>query len=370
MLECFIDYFKKPVYKESAFFIKKSKENVYFLKAKNGLYANIHFDNNNMYVCVFMTNDKNKKIEKLSYFSKKSDKATSVIDFIIQSIRNNIVFYLNKKDIDHFLVTNANLSNDDFIYKMLKYHFNHHEKNQYNYSFSFFNDKKYVEVNFSKKRVIGNIYKFKFYKVCVSGNYTEMNINYIINNELFELSTMDQLKKSVTERKSTNRKFFSLVSPKSKVVIKESYGFDGNLNESMNSLIKLCDLKKIRLLKKGNDFCFFARSKNKLILRYLTDYNIFESELRNLNNRIIYFGNNLVLMTYTAKEITVEKSEFGFRKAMDHQFDILSMVSNKLDYFTRYHPSEYVLKTLAALGMSCETPLSNEDLKIVEMFEV
>lgn len=318
---------KVDIYNEANFFVKKTDETHYVVGSTNGLRAFVTFDRRVMFVKVLDTDDS--VISR--YCTPMNDVDISYADFVIMEAKKTIYLHINKKSIESFELFAFNIfmkkkalegvhihhqepviSKDSCLYDNLYYHFE---------------DIDYKKVEFIKKKVIKNIYKFQFTQHCKKHSY------YMLDKRLIEVSNYQSY---FTQVNNTRKNKKTTVNT---LLVDAADKFKQHIN-----------LSQIPLLKIDDEFCVFERKQN-LNIHYVN-----QSKITSLG----YISGKLEFGEVRADSFAITKYHLTLLQVIETNFKKLCLSK----------PSEHIIKALTELDLPVSLPLSEDDLIVLDMYKI
>lgn len=386
MLHKLINFLNICLYSEPDFFVTQLGDCRYDVNANNGLKAFIDFDDRIMYVTI--QHDELGKLLKINYATPMDDSQLSLDDFVVDTIKNNILFKIPKRNLIDFV----NFHNGFFksfhqtpfdnhlkhMYQLVKKTTKFHKRYDFDkyHSHIYREHKKYQIIYFKRKKILKNIFKYSFYSIYDNDQVkTDPVVYYYVDNNIFHLSDFESFFTSTIV--SSPFSFLADVDTRE--------GINDQLKGKKEFYLKHLNLENIRVLKTlDNQYCLFRKTNRVFSVSYITKFNEYTSALdespsysnfwQSLLNKetplIRYKNDRLVTYTYFYGKLKKSSSKFTLDMVKEHEMSINNVIVNKLDYFKSFHPSFSVLEKLDNLGLSTDTPLNQDDLMVVDMFVV
>lgn len=361
----FLTFVRIFLYSEPAFFIKKITDNTYFVKAKNGLNAEINLTDGSMFVKAWS------EVDYVAFYyctpMKQSD--CSFDQFVIDNIKNSIVFTLLTKQLNSYVGMHsqffARFSTSRFPVLFLGGNISSKnlKDDEYTYDFNKLDGVRYPIVYFTKKKVIKNIFRYNLTAIKNDNKSTVQKIAYTVGGSLFYLSNTSffyssKTNSSIVPRMSTwfiTANVYNVNNSNDKKI-----GFENQLFEHNQTVSKYLNTDEVWLLMTENkEFCLLNKNKRQLMLSYLRSKTMHEEKNKELITLAYYKGK---VNTKTTITVTDE--------IKNHEISISNTVLDKIETLKLKKPSEAILQSLRELDLSTKIPLNNDDLIVLDMCNI
>lgn len=361
----FLTLFRIFLYSEPSFFIKKITANTYFVQAKNGLNADITITERCMFVKAWSDVD----YVAFYYCTPMQSSEHSFDQFVIDNIKNSIVFTLPTKQLNSYLGMHsqffARFSTSKFPVLFLGGNISSKnlKDDEYTYDFNRLNGTYYPIIYFTKKKIIKNIFRYNLTAIKNDNKSTVQNIAYTVAGSLFYLSNTSSFYSSktissVVPKISTwfiNANPYNINNKNDKKI-----GFENQLFEHKQTVSKYLNADKVWLLMNDDkEFCLLNKYKRKLMLSYLPPKTIYEEK-----------NNNLIMLTYYKGKVKIKKTITIRDEIKNHEMSISNTVMDKIESLKLKKPSEAILQSLRELELSTKIPLNNDDLIVLDMCNI
>jgi hypothetical protein len=409
------------LYSEPDFFIRKIDDTHFSVTSKNGLNAMIAVHDHIMFVDtsfeyinsihignaanVSRTSD-NSFLKYVGYCTPMNETVLTVDDFVVQNIKNNLLFKLNKRKISKFfkkyddffkenlpITLYSKLIKSDTIIKFLNYdeYAQDDQFTEYNclYEYHVFNKKSYPSIVFSRKKVVDKIFKYSFKaKKIREMAKKEKVVAYYVDGMFFDLCDLETFFFNKENRKSSGNIPFMRYNSAlnfSMPADKKDYGIRGQLTDDYETYVNKIDISKVLLLRhEGEQYCLLKKENRRLTLSYITNFDInttildgflsytswWQKTLRNEQPLRRYQQEKLITFTYFNGKIKSKKERFTLAMVAEHEMSLTRQVNDHMQSLSVCHPSDLVINSLRELGMPFEVPLNPDDLTVLEMFEI
>lgn len=413
-----LNFLSVSLYRERDFAISKLDETHFSVKSRNGLNATITINDRIMFVEICFEYENNSlgllkssysKIEKniFRYSTPLNDSLLSFDDFVVYSIKNTILFKIKSNKLSSYFKEHANFFQDtisiNLYHKIILEDLERIKRISYDqyaiddtndtayicfYDYNIFDKKCYPIINFKKKKVINNIFKYTFHANKLKNMAKkEMIVAYYIDDVFFNLSDLETffLHKSVKD-KPINLQFMKFnFNPYVVSEPKKFYGINNQLTEHQSFMSKQIDLSKVRVLRHdGQQYCLLKKENRQLTLSYITNFDIektvvdsvltysswWQKIMRNETPLRRYKNEYLITYTYKKGKLTKNSERFDLNMVKNHEMEIANQVMANADYLKTHYPSASIVKRLNEFGICSDIPLSLDDLSVLEMCEI
>lgn len=364
----FLTFVKIFLYSESAFFIKKTTSNTYFVKAKNGLTAEINITDRSMFVKAWSDVD----YVAFYYCTPLQQSDTSFDNFVIDNVKNAIVFTLPTKQLYSYVSAHSEFFNRfstaDFPVLVLGERIfsrcsQNSEDDQYTYDFTKLDEVRYPIVYFSKKKVIKNVFRYNLNAIKKSDKSTVQKVDYIVGKRLFHLADIASFYSSHTT--SADVSLFSSWMMTANITDfykkpEQIIGLENQLFEHNKAVSKHLNTELIWLLKTENEeFCMLVKHKRQLMLSYITPINM-NGEKKN----------DLTTLTYNKGKVKKTIKTAIPNEVKKHEMTISNTVMDNIETLKLKKPSLDILQRLCQFEISTTLPLNQDDLIILDMHDI
>lgn len=354
----FLTFVRIFLYSEPAFFIKKITANTYFVKAKNGLNAEINITDRSMFVKAWSDVD----YIAFYYCTPLQPSDTSFDQFVIDNIKKAIVFILPTKQLNSYVSTHSKFfkrfSTSDFPVLFLGGNIStkNLKDDEHTYDFNRLNGTYYPIIYFTKKKIIKNVFRYNLTTIKNDNKSTVQKIAYTVDNGLFYLSDIASFYSSKTTSTGDPR-LTSWLMTASIYSPDKNIGLDNQLFEHNQIVSKHLNLEKVFLIKTENkEFCLFEKNKRQLVLSYITQDSI--GEKKN------------TLTTYTYNKGKVKTTITITDEIKNHELSISNTVIDNIETLKLKKPSLDILQRLCKFEIPTKLPLNPDDLMVLDMFEI
>lgn len=362
----FLTFVRVFLYSEPAFFIKKTTSNTYFVKAKNGLNAEITIADRCMFVKAWSDVD----YVAFYYCTPMQESDKSFDQFVIDNIKNAIVFILPTEQLNSYVKTHSKFfkrfSTSQFPVIFLgESTFSRlsqdSEDEQYTYDFTKLDGVRYPIVYFSKKKVIKNIFRYNLKAVKKSDKSTVQKVVYTIGRNLFHLADIDSFYSSKTKSADDSLLSSWLMHTNINNFYKspeQIIGLENQLFEHTKVVSKHLNTELVWLLATENkEFCMLVKNKRQLMLSYITPINVGKK-------------NDLITLTYNKGKIKKKTKIIIPNEVKNHEISISNTVMDNIETLKLKKPSEAILQSLQELELPTKIPLNNDDLIVLDMCNI
>ncbi len=322
-------FHKKDVHKLIT--IKKITDTYFLVKAKNGLIADVKFQDNDMFVVI-------KDIYTdtfLHYFTKKNDLIDNY-SFVYKELNKNIFFKFDIRKFQYlknrytFTFNNAPnvlnmLLSDESKIKL--------ETPNVKYLDDIF----YPEIIIREKTVIKNFKKTSFCLYSSSGKIISRSNFYELNDYLFEVGRFSEFNS------------LSFVKP---IVTELSFSIDTKL---------------VKILKHKNSPCLIIKDglNYKIIFENFDEYN---SDMKKVNEE--YNLDLFSVISYEKGNVSLNNFTYNKDDYENYSNNFYKFYISRFNYLRSQYPSYETIKKLKELKMSTDLPLSSDILNILSMYEI
>lgn len=358
----FLTFVKIFLYSEASFFIKKNTANIYFVKAKNGMNAEINITDRTMFVKAWSDVD----YVAFYYCTPMQSSEQSFDQFVIDNIKSSIVFTLPTKQLNSYVGMHsqffARFSTSRFPVLFLGGNISSKnlKDDEYTYYFNKLDGVRYPIVYFTKKKVIKNVFRYNLKAIRKSDKSRVQKVAYTVDNSLFHLADIDSFYSSKTTSTGDPRLNSWLMNFNTSDFYKSSaktIGLDNQLFEHNKIVSKHLNLEKVLLIKTENkEFCFFEKNKRQLVLSYITQ----DEEKKNI----------LTTYTYNKGKVKKKNKRTISDEVKNHELSISNMVMDNIETLKLKNPSDTIIQLLHTLDISTTLPLNQDDLLVLDMHNI
>lgn len=359
-----LNFFRGFLYSESAFYIKKIDSLNYFVRAKNGLNAEINVTDRVMFVKAWSDID----YVAFYYCTPMRPAIQSIEHFVIDNIKQSAMFSLpaallrgyvdNHRDFfERFSTSEFPVLNLGAIPRMN----NLLEDNDNTHDYIKLNGTHYPIVYFQKKKVIKNIFRYKLKSLKRKNKETIQKNSYFIVDTLIYFEKLSLFYDKLTtytaepEIPSRNQLHSSYYQSREKIV-----GTENQLFEHNAIVKKHLNLDKVLVpVTENKEFCLFDKKNKKLTLSYILRPPIGITRVK-----------NLVTLSYTNGQINKQIKSIIPDVLKEHEMAISNEVMDKFTTLKLTHPSDSIIRSLSNLNISTKLPLSVDDLTVLDMFNI
>lgn len=367
MLRKFLILIKFFLYSEPSFFIKKESSIEYFVRAKNGLNAEIIVMDRIMFVKAWSTVDH----VAFYYCTPMNPDDNSIERFVIDNIKNSVVFHLTKDQLKPYVSTYSEFferfSTPEYPtifmgYSGFRRFSEKSEEEKYPYQFIKYNDRRYPVLYFNRKKIIKNVFRYNMNAVLNTDKSRVQKVTYIADGAFFYLSNLHDFYNQKTHS-SSPRVFSGLMfSPniwnyfKSEITV----GVKNQLFDHHSVGVKYLNLKKIWVLRTDDrEFCLLLRNKREFTLSYITHTRYGSKKCE-----------EFIQLHYSKGKFRKKNNLVTDEAIQQHEMAISSQLMDRIEVLKLKKPSVEIIQRLSNLEMPTKLPLNPDDLIVLDMFEV
>lgn len=421
MIHTLVNLFNVYLYSEPDFFIKKIDDTHFSVTSKNGLNAKITVHDRVMFVdtsfeyinsihrrnvVIVSSHTDISFLKYVGYCTPMNESLLTVDEFVIENIKNTVLFRINKSRISDYFKKYDNFFQENLPRKLfnslrasvitVKYlDYSEYAPDVSNteyacfYEYNVFNQKCYPSIVFSRKKVVDKIFKYSFKaKKIREMAKQEKVVAYYVDGMFFELCDLETFFFNKENRKSSDKYPFMRYNSSLNFSIpadKRDYGIRGQLTEDYESYVNKIDISKVLLLRReGNQYCLLKKENRKITLSYITNFDIdtavldgflsytswWQKTLRNEQPLRRYQQEKLITHSYFNGKIKSKKERFTLAMVSEHEMSLTKQVNDHMQSLSVCYPSDLVINRLRELGMPFEVPLNPDDLTVLEMFDI
>lgn len=375
MLDKILEILTPTVHREKKFVIKKESDTLYCVKAKSGLYANMRIDNTTLFVNVFSASEE----LVTRYCVDITDQITSIDQFVIEHSQNNVLFNIDKYSIDGVIRNNYDIFRDvNFILSTEDYRkiYDYDPTQLLKLESELFDKIYYPYIFFSRKNVVKNIHRFSFKAINYKGKITAISHYYMVGDVLLSLGNLKQYIDTVSVYDSGYSQH---------VPSKTSFGIDNQLFDDVLMYANHLNPTNILMLKRKQlNYCHIKKENKKLVISYLENFNEQTTGIKQTSKYIkiinllfkikqidnVYENAYCVSIVWDKGNVKINRSTFNFEFAKKYEKAISTLVKNKFNDLRLTQPSPTILKSLADVGLPNSTPLSIDNLTVLDMIDI
>lgn len=375
MLDKILELLTPTVHREKKFVIKKESDTLYCVKAKSGLYANMQIDNTTLFVSVFSASED----LVTRYCVAITDQIISIDQFVIEHSQNNVLFNIDKYSIDGVIRDNYDIFRDaNFILSTEDYRkiYDYDPVQLLKLESEMFDKIYYPYIFFSRKKVVKNIHRFSFKAINYKGKTTAISYYYMVGDVLLSLGNLKQYIDTV----SVHYSGYSQHVPS-----KTSFGIDNQLFDDVLMYANHLNPTNILMLKRKQlNYCHIKKENKKLVISYLENFNEQTTGIKQTSKYIkiinllfkikqidnVYENAYCVSIVWDKGNVKINRSTFNFEFAKKHEKAISTLVKDKFNDLRLTQPSPTILKSLASVGLPNSTPLSIDNLTVLDMIDI